>query len=115
MRQANAKKLEEEEIKTEELLDARVRSVYKLNLANQYIYMIITSKSISEVFQNLNTIRKILQYDKDLIANLKETQKEIKNEIAAIDEKIKEQEINKWSYVNILDTKSQTFLCCTSS
>ena len=20
-----------------------------------------------------------------------------------------------WSYVNILDTKSQTFLCCTSS
>ena len=95
MRQANAKKLEEEEIKTEELLDARVRSVYKLNLANQYIYMIITSKSISEVFQNLNTIRKILQYDKDLIANLKETQKEIKNEIVAIDEKIKEQEINK--------------------
>ena len=22
---------------------------------------------------------------------------------------------NGWSYVNILDTKSQTFLCCTSS
>lgn len=22
---------------------------------------------------------------------------------------------NYWSYVNILDTKSQTFLCCTSS
>ena len=22
---------------------------------------------------------------------------------------------NDWSYVNILDTKSQTFLCCTSS
>ena len=22
---------------------------------------------------------------------------------------------NNWSYVNILDTKSQTFLCCTSS
>jgi len=21
----------------------------------------------------------------------------------------------EWSYVNILDTKSQTFLCCTSS
>ena len=23
--------------------------------------------------------------------------------------------IKTWSYVNILDTKSQTFLCCTSS
>ena len=22
---------------------------------------------------------------------------------------------SNWSYVNILDTKSQTFLCCTSS
>ena len=27
----------------------------------------------------------------------------------------KENEETKWSYVNILDTKSQTFLCCTSS
>lgn len=24
-------------------------------------------------------------------------------------------DIVEWSYVNILDTKSQTFLCCTSS
>ena len=24
-------------------------------------------------------------------------------------------ELELWSYVNILDTKSQTFLCCTSS
>ena len=23
--------------------------------------------------------------------------------------------VSNWSYVNILDTKSQTFLCCTSS
>ena len=23
--------------------------------------------------------------------------------------------VDNWSYVNILDTKSQTFLCCTSS
>ena len=23
--------------------------------------------------------------------------------------------VRHWSYVNILDTKSQTFLCCTSS
>ena len=25
------------------------------------------------------------------------------------------EQIEVWSYVNILDTKSQTFLCCTSS
>lgn len=24
-------------------------------------------------------------------------------------------DLANWSYVNILDTKSQTFLCCTSS
>ena len=29
---------------------------------------------------------------------------------------VKSLEIDKyWSYVNVLDTKSQTFLCCTSS
>ena len=30
-------------------------------------------------------------------------------------ERIEESRKPKWSYVNILDTKSQTFLCCTSS
>lgn len=94
-RQANAERLEKEEDKTEKLLDARVRSVYKLDLARQYIYIIITSKSISEVFENLNSIRKLLQYDKDLIVSLKETQEEIKSEIEAINGKIEEQESNK--------------------
>ena len=34
------------------------------------------------------------------------------DEIVTLCTLIKPQE---WSYVNILDTKSQTFLCCTSS
>ena len=37
--------------------------------------------------------------------------------IKGLDDKeiIKENDAILWSYVNILDTKSQTFLCCTSS
>lgn len=32
-----------------------------------------------------------------------------------IDELLDLRDNKEWSYVNILDTKSQTFLCCTSS
>ena len=39
--------------------------------------------------------------------------KEMKTEIINLALINKEQK--EWSYVNILDTKSQTFLCCTSS
>ena len=35
-----------------------------------------------------------------------------KNELV---QKLVKDVLENWSYVNILDTKSQTFLCCTSS
>ena len=38
--------LKEEQKRLQELLDSRVRSVYKVDLAQQYIYMIIKSKNI---------------------------------------------------------------------
>ena len=41
--------------------------------------------------------------------------KSIKERAGESDDEQKELSENQWSYVNILDTKSQTFLCCTSS
>ena len=38
-----------------------------------------------------------------------------KNKMNDVKGKEMEQDRKGWSYVNILDTKSQTFLCCTSS
>ena len=39
----------------------------------------------------------------------------IPKEVVEYFDEMDQSNINEWSYVNILDTKSQTFLCCTSS
>lgn len=83
--------LKEEENRIKELLDARIRSVYKVDLSKQYIYMLIKSKNIFEIFQNLNNINQIINFDKSLIKSYKENQEIISDEIAQIELKIKEQ------------------------
>ena len=66
-------------------------------------------KNYKEIFSNL------LKYYKEQFAEL---EKEIAEAIAKIEVflyVLEEIDYKEWSYVNILDTKSQTFLCCTSS
>lgn len=87
--------LKEEQKNIENLLAARVRSVYKLDLAKQYIYLLIKSKNIFEIFQNLNSMSKIISFDKGLIKKSKDNQDSISNEIVEIELKIKEQEENQ--------------------
>ena len=87
--------LKEEQKRLQELLDSRVRSVYKVDLAQQYIYMIIKSKNIFEVFQNLTSISRIIDFDKDLIKKSKANQENIAIEIEEIKLKIQEQEENQ--------------------
>ncbi|WP_279325454.1 peptidoglycan DD-metalloendopeptidase family protein [Clostridium sp. D53t1_180928_C8] len=87
--------LKEEQKRIQELLDSRVRSVYKVNLAQQYIYMIIKSKNIFEVFQNLTSISRIIDFDKDLIKKSKVNQENMAAEIEEINLKIQEQEENQ--------------------
>lgn len=81
--------LKEEENRIKELLDARIRSVYKVDLSKQYIYMLIKSKNIFEIFQNLNNINQIINFDKSLIKSYKENQEIISDEIAQIELKIR--------------------------
>lgn len=87
--------LKEEQKRLQELLDSRVRSVYKVDLAQQYIYMIIKSKNIFEVFQNITSISRIIDFDKDLIKKSKANQENIAIEIEEIKLKIQEQEENQ--------------------
>ena len=54
--------------------------------------MLIKSKNIFEIFQNLNNINQIINFDKSLIKSYKENQEIISDEIAQIELKIKEQE-----------------------
>lgn len=84
--------LKQEQEKIQELLNNRIRSVYKLDLTKQYIYMILKSKNILELFQNLSSISRIITFDKGLIDKSIETQESIAVEISEINLKIKEQE-----------------------
>ena len=62
-----------------------------------------TAKSI---YQEIIITTKVKPFE----LSLSTVQRYIKNLDLSTDSNIKD-----WSYVNILDTKSQTFLCCTSS
>lgn len=84
--------LKEEQEKIQELLDDRIRGIYKLDLSKQYIYMILKSKNILELFQNLSNISRIITFDKGLIDKSIQSQERIAVEISEINLKIKEQE-----------------------
>lgn len=84
--------LKEEQEKIQELLDDRIRGIYKLDLSKQYIYMILKSKNILELFQNLSNISRIITFDKGLINKSIQSQERIAVEISEINLKIKEQE-----------------------
>lgn len=95
MKKIHLIELKEEQENIENLLATRVRSVYKLDLAKQYIYLLIKSENIFEIFQNLNSMAKIISFDKSLIEKSKNNQDTISNEIEDIELKIKEQEENQ--------------------
>lgn len=92
MKEKHLADLKEEQEEIEVLLDSRVRNIYKLDLTKQYIYVLIKSKNIFEVFQNLNSISKVISFDKELIKKSKDNQESIASEMLGIEEKIKEQE-----------------------
>ena len=90
MKKKYIEELKEEQEKIQELLDDRIRSIYKLDLSKQYIYMIL--KNILELFQNLSNISRIITFDKGLIDKSIQNQESIAVEISEINLKIKEQE-----------------------
>ncbi|GIM28813.1 hypothetical protein CPJCM30710_14790 [Clostridium polyendosporum] len=61
----------------EELLNTRLRAVYKNDVNNTYIGMILSSNSLSDFVSRLNMITKVIEMDKDIIAKAKERKKAI--------------------------------------
>ena len=64
---------------------------------------------------------KLFSFIKNIFLKIFRKKDEFNDDINYIDkEELKrnnsvQSDCKNWSYVNILDTKSQTFLCCTSS
>lgn len=91
------KKKEEEEAKG--LLENRIRSYYKIDIASNMLYMILESKSLSEFFSNVEDVIKIMSMDKQLVQELRDIQNQLHNEKEEINKKLEEIEISKNSLV----------------
>lgn len=121
----NTKEIEkaqkEQELK-KEILGERLRNVYKSNLSDKFLYIILESKSFGELFSNIANIKTLVKTDNKLIDEIEALQKELesrqaelesskstldskKNELLAKEENLKEV---KAEHENTLNTyKSQ--------
>lgn len=79
---------EQEEKDTQEKLGKRIRSYYKTDMTNQYVYMIIKSESISKLFDNIQSVFRIMSLDKELIDTAKSIKDELVKENKILDEKL---------------------------
>ncbi len=87
--------IEEELVYTQKVLDGRLRTFYKIDMTQQYIYMIIKSANISELISNVINVGKIMRLDRDLMKTLDESEKEINRQIQNINENIAIQKENQ--------------------
>ncbi|EGT3616656.1 peptidase M23 [Clostridium perfringens] len=78
------KKKKEEEAK-EEILASRIRSAYKSNLSNQFLYIVLESKNVGDFISNVSNIRYVVNTDNKLINDIKKVQDELKNEEAQLE------------------------------
>lgn len=84
-----------EQEKQKVLLANRLRNYYKLDISNQYLYMILSSENIFELLNKLYNITILMKIDRDLMKSKKESEENITLEKNAIEEYLKEEEIRK--------------------
>lgn len=86
----NEAKLEQtkEDIENSQVvLDNRVRTMYKTNMTSNILVSIITSKSVSELFSNVQAISKIISTDKEVLATINEKKSELDSTIESLNNK----------------------------
>lgn len=86
------KKLAEE---ASDVMDLRVRSYYKTGGASEYLFMILESDGISEVFQNIATVSRLISLDKNLMDECEKIQKDMKNQIDLVNIELEQLEVDK--------------------
>lgn len=95
LKKENLKKLQEERDAKQNLLDSRIRNSYKINVSNQYIYLILKSENIWQAYENVNQIWRIVSLDKELIKAVKDQEEKIANEMVEIDNELEKQKQNR--------------------
>lgn len=62
----------------EKLLDDRLRAIYKNNTYNQLLFVIFESSSFSDFISKFENIKRMVNYDKDLMEEIKSIQDDLK-------------------------------------
>lgn len=78
--QSNIANKKNEEQEKEEILSGRIRSAYKSNLSNQFLYIMLESKNLGDFISNVSSIKYVVDTDNKLIDGIKKVQSELKSE-----------------------------------
>lgn len=91
------KQKEAEEIKSN--IDKRLIGYYKIDVVTNYIYLILKSEDILSLFNNIQNIYRLINFDKTLITEAKRIEAELENEKNEIEKQLESIEENKKAVV----------------
>ena len=84
---------EKDAIRIKGNIDKRLRNYYKMDVVTNYIYLILKSEDILSLFNNIQSVFRLINFDKKLVDEAKEIQEqlekekeELSNELAEIEE-----------------------------
>lgn len=84
---------EKDAIRIKKNIDKRLKSYYKMDIATNYIYLVLKSEDVFSLFNNIQSVFKLINLDKSLINEANEVQAQLekeKEEIAKQLEQIEE-------------------------
>lgn len=76
----------------EDILGERLREIYKSGGTTDYITLIFSAKSFSDLISRISAANKIVQLDQDMIEDVKNTKNSLDKKVASLDEKVSETE-----------------------
>ncbi|MGG7142425.1 murein hydrolase activator EnvC family protein [Clostridium nigeriense] len=94
---------ENEQIKLKENIDRRLVSYYKMDVATQYIYLILKSEDILSLFNNIQSVFRIINLDRTLAQKAKDLQEQLESEKNEIAKELENIENNKKEVVSRQD------------
>ncbi|MDV4150915.1 peptidoglycan DD-metalloendopeptidase family protein [Clostridium sp. AL.422] len=90
---------EKEAIRIKDNIEKRLRNYYKLDIATNYIYLLLKSENILSLLNNIESIFRIINFDKGLIDEAKELQAQLESEKEEISKQLEQIEEGKKAVV----------------
>ncbi|WP_308780762.1 3D domain-containing protein [uncultured Clostridium sp.] len=73
--------------KREEIMDKRLRSMYKSNISTDMLAYLISSKNIFDFFYRIDTMKKLISIDKEIVTKINDKKAELVKDAKVVEEK----------------------------